>query len=194
MKGAYQVALLCGAVPLLVGISVFLLWVATRQDWLMGAGAFVLFAGFAFFMVGVVALVRYCVLAFLAPDLPPRFWASTIACAVLLLSNFPAAGAIIWKVLELESRYTVVLENESDEALEDVRIVGRGRVYAALATIPPGEAATRSFQIAHEGPLEVEVGGVTTTIEGYVTGSQGGHAIVTFKGRGRVSVLRVSDA
>ncbi|MFI5403179.1 MAG: hypothetical protein ACHQ1G_09595 [Planctomycetota bacterium] len=98
MKGAYRLALLCGALPLVVGVSVFLLWLVTRADGLMLLGFFVLCGGLAFFAVGVLALGRFCWLAFREPQLPARFWAATIACALLLLSNFPVAGAIIYAV------------------------------------------------------------------------------------------------
>jgi hypothetical protein len=188
VKASYRVALACGAAPLVAGISVFLLWLATHAAWLMAAGTIVIFVGLACFGVGLLALGRFCWLALAAPEPPRRFWAATALCAALLVSNFPAAGLILVKVIEIVTYYTVVVHNESGGELEGVRIVGRGRVYAALGTLPPGGTATRSFAIAHEGPLDVEAGGTTHTIDSYVTSSGGRLAIATFRPDGSVSV------
>ena len=50
--------------------------------------------------VGVFALARFCGLAFRTPDYPRwRLWFSALACAGLLLMNFPVAGGIIVFVL-----------------------------------------------------------------------------------------------
>lgn len=109
--------------------------------------------------------------------------------AAPLVSKFPAAGAIVRQVVRLESRYTVVVSNDAGRTLEDVRILGRHHVYAALGPLAEGESATRAFWIAHEGPLQLEAGGVTTTIDGYVTGAQGGLTIVTIGRDGNASVV-----
>jgi amino acid transporter len=188
VKASYRVALVCGALPLVAGTSIFALWLATRWEWLMAVGAFALFLGLALFAVGALALARYCWLALRMPEPPPRFWTATAVAAALLLSNFPVAGLILRKVFDLESRYTVVVRNESREPRESVHVMGRDRVYVDFGTVPPGGAATRWFRIRHEGPLELHDASGTTTIDGYVTAGQGGRAIVTIRPDGEVSV------
>lgn len=188
MKGAYRVALLCGALPLVAGTSIFALWVVTRSELLMAAGALLLFVGLALFAVGVVALGRYCWLALRMSEPPPRFWPATALAAALLLSNFPAAGLILLKVADLESRYTVVVRNESQDPLEGVHVAGGERVYAAFGSIPTGQTMTRSFRIRHEGALELHAGGGTTTIDGYVSADEEATAFVTIGPGGGVSV------
>ena len=42
MNRAYWVALICGAIPLVAGVSIFLLWLMTRWDGLMAAGIYTL--------------------------------------------------------------------------------------------------------------------------------------------------------
>ncbi len=178
---------MCGASPLVAGVSVFLLWVLTRRDWLMGAGLFVLFVGLALFAVGTLALARFCWLALRAGEPPPGFWRSTAFAAALLLSNFPAAGAIIWKVDDLYTRYTVVVRNATGNTLEDVRVSGGG-CEAVFGAIAPGDEARRSFLIQHDGQLEIHADGLRRqTIVGYVTNSLGGHTTVTVHPGGAVT-------
>jgi len=188
VKGAYRVALFCGAVPLLLGTSVFALWLVTRAEWLMAVGAFVLFGGLACFGVGVLALARFCWVGLRGGDPPPRFWATTTLCAVVLLSNFPAAGLILRKVIAIETRYTVVVRNETAEPLVGVHVTGGGRVYAAFGEVAPGKSVTRAFRILDNGPLEIHSEGATSTIDGYVTRDESTFAMVTFGPDGTVSV------
>jgi hypothetical protein len=189
VKGAYRVALLCGTVPLVVGLSVFLLWLLTRADGLMLLGVFVLFGGLAFFAVGVLALGRYCWLAFRESRLPARFWAATIACALLLLSNFPAAGAIMYAADALHSRYTVVVRNESGRPLEDVRVTGGG-CEVVFGLIAPGDDEQRSFWIQHDGVLRIRADGLAEQpISGYVTNGMGGRTTVTVRADGTVAAV-----
>jgi hypothetical protein len=192
VQGAYRVALLCGGFPLLVGVSVFLLWLATRADELMMAGVFVLFGGLACFAVGVLALARYCWLAFRAPELPRRFWIATIACAALLLSNFPAAGVIMYAAEAIFSRYTVVIRNDSDRSVEDVEVSGNGRLYFSTDSILPGDVVEGSFRLHHEGGLDLHArtgaAALSKEIDGYCI--DGCHTIVTIRPGGAVSAVQ----
>ena len=96
VKQAYRVALFCGAIPLIVGVSIFLLWLVTRWDWLMLAGVFTIYGGIGLFLIGSVALANYFRLGWRTPELLRRsLWRSTLGCAGLLLSNFVVAAAII---------------------------------------------------------------------------------------------------
>jgi hypothetical protein len=188
VKASYRVALACAALPLVTGTSVFLLWLLTRSDVLVAAGLFTLFGGLALFAVGVLALARFCWLGLRMPEPPPRFWASTALAAVLLLSNFPAAGLILWKVADLESRYTVVVRNGTASTLEGLHVAGGGHAYAAFGPIPPGVSASRAFRIRHEGELDLHTDRGASRIDGYVTANDSATAFVTVGPDGEVSV------
>jgi hypothetical protein len=192
MSRAFRVALICGALPLLVGVSIFLLWLVMRWDWLMTAGVFTLFVGVAIFLIGAIALGRFWWLAFLTPDLSRRrLWFSTLGCAGLLLSNFPVAGGIMAAAIAIETRYTVIVRNASQQPLDGVRVFGGG-CEADFGTIPPGSVARRSFWIQQDGELEFRaVSGATKyakTIDNYVTNSGGGHTRVTINSDGTISI------
>jgi hypothetical protein len=192
MNRSYRLALICGALPLLGGISIFLLWLISRWEWLMLAGVFTLYGGVAVFCVGVFALARFCWSAFRTPELPrQRLWLSTLGCAALLLSNFPVAGGIIYGALRIETQYTVMVRNGSQHPLNGVRVFGGG-CEADFGTIPPGGSVRRSFWIQHDDQLEFRaVSGATMhaeTIDGYVTNSLGGHTTVVLNPDATVSV------
>lgn len=192
MNRAYRVALICGALPLLVGVLIFLVWLITRWDWLMMAGIFTLYGGVAVFFIGAIALVRFFWLAVRTPELPRRgLWLSTLGCAALLLSNFAVAGGITASVIAIETRYTVVVHNTSRQPLSGVRVFGGG-CEADFGTIPPGGIVRRSFWIQHDGELEFRaVSGATThseSIDGYVTNSMGGYTTVTINPDDTISV------
>ncbi|MGW8257748.1 MAG: hypothetical protein ACWGMZ_09715 [Thermoguttaceae bacterium] len=197
MNRAYRVALACGVLPLLVGVSIFLLWVSTGWQWLVVAGIVTLCGGVAIFLVGIIALTWYCWLALHTLDISKRrTWLSTFACAGLLLSNFPVAGGIIVAAIAIETRYTVVVHNTLQQPLDDVRVFGGG-CEVTFGAISPGGVVRRSFWIHQDGTLEFRaVSNATTyaqTIDGYVTNGMGGYTTVTVKPDGTVSVCNGSN-
>ncbi len=187
MNRSYRVALICGAFPLLIGISIFTFWLITRWSWLELAGIYTLYGGAAIFLVGVFALARYCWLAFRTPNIPRRhLWFSTLACAGLLLLNFPVAGGITVAAIAIETRYTVVVHNASDQSLESVRVFGGG-CDEPFGTIPPGGIVRQSFWIEHDGELKFSAISYAKIIDGYVTHGSGGHTTVTINSDGTIS-------
>lgn len=192
MDRTFRIALLCGLLPLLVGVSLFVLWLITRWDWLMVGGFLTLYGGLASFLIGAIALTRYCWAACRSANPPRRKWIpAALACAALLLSNFPTAGGIIAGVIAIKTCYSVIVHNASQHALRDVRVCGGG-CDADLGTIPPGGLARRSFWIQRDGELEfLAVSGSTTRhmiIDGYVTNGMGGRAEVVVEQNGSISV------
>lgn len=192
MDRTFRIALLCGLLPLLVGLSLFVLWIITRWDWLVVGGFVTLYGGLVSVLIGAIALARYCWAAARIADPPRRNWVpSALACAALLLSNFPAAGGMIAAVIAIETRYSVVVHNASKQAISNVRVYGGG-CEAKFGTIPPGGLARRSLWIQHDGELEfAAVGSSTThcmTIDGYVTNGMGGRRVVSVEPNGTISV------
>ena len=55
-----RVALFCGICPLLLGVSIFLLWLATGWQWLMLAGIATIFCGTILVALGICSLAAYC--------------------------------------------------------------------------------------------------------------------------------------
>jgi hypothetical protein len=189
---AYRIALLCGLTPLVLGVTVFALWLRTRSDALMIVGAFVLWGGVALFAVGAIALLVALRAASRDPSVSARRlrW-SAIACAALLLVNFPAATVIIREVAAITATYTLEVRNESAIALENVSLHGGG-CHVEWTDIGPGEQRNSTIRFDRDGTLEFDARhgatAISATVEGYVTAGMGGHASVRVRSDGTVSM------
>lgn len=187
----------CGAIPLLAGGSVFLLWLATRWNWLMWAGIFTIYGGVATFFTGMIALGRYWWNALHSSDVTRRrLWVSTIGCAVLLISNFPVAAAMVVAAVAIMTRYTIVVHNASQRPLVGVHVFGGG-CDADFGTIAPDKTVRRAFWIRHDGDLQfcAKCGATvyTETIDSYVTNGSGGHTTVTIHPNSTISFDNTRD-
>jgi hypothetical protein len=183
--------LFCGALPLVVGVSIFVLWVLTRWDGLMIAGLATVCVGLVLFAMGVIALAAACLEAARAPEAPGRrAWLVVFGGGGLLLSNFLVAGAILVAVSRIESCYTVVVRNATAAELTHVRVAGAGS-GSSFGTLAPGESARRWLWFRGEGILELRAtGGAgerTHIVDGYV-GVFGGRAEVTLNADGTATV------
>jgi hypothetical protein len=180
MNSSYRIALFCGLFPLVVGVSIFVLWLFTHWPWLMTAGMMTILAGIGFVVVGFLALDSFCwkYESPTSPSPPKRF-------------NFPIALAIVATVVALVTRYTVTVFNSSQQPLQNVSVVGGG-CDQSLGTILPDGKASCSLWPQHDGELRLHtVCGNTThsdIIEGYVTNNMGGRAVVTFHPDETISV------
>lgn len=188
--------MLSGLLPLLIGVSLFVLWIVTRRDWLMVGGFVTLYGGLVSFFIGAIALARYCWAASRLVDPPRRRWVpSALACAALLLSNLPVAGGIVAAVIAISTCYSVVVHNASQQAISDVRVYGGG-CEANLGTIPPGGLARRLFWIQRDGELAFRAVSSSTThhmiIDGYVTNGMGGRTEVVVEPNGSITVSNAS--
>ena len=101
IKSTYKIAFLCGFIPFILGISIFLLWLVSRWEILMFAGILNIYAGICAFIIGALCLGYHFIMSLIhIKPLQQGFWISNIACLSLLCSNFIAAGLIIFYVLE----------------------------------------------------------------------------------------------
>ena len=173
MNGLYRTVKYCATTPMLIGVSIFVLWLVTRIDELMLLGAFALFIGLGLLAVGLLALAGYYWTGSRRTDMPrQQLRISTLKGAGLLFSNFLVAGAIIAAVLAIACRYTVEIHNASQLTLDKVRVYGAG-ADATFGSIPPGATVERTFCIEHDGELIFEAASgarvYTQIISGYVT-------------------------
>src|SRR5215212_7932726 len=87
----FRVALVCGATPLLVGVSTTIVFLLTLRQWLAFIGILTVLVGLFVLLIGVVALV-FCVANLRHAGVFDRAAKLRVFLVVLLmLSNFPAA-------------------------------------------------------------------------------------------------------
>jgi hypothetical protein len=196
MPTLLKVALICGATPLIVGFAIYISWRLTRAEWLMGAGLANIPAGLLMFLVGVVCLsMRSTKLSIGAPDDVHRRRSKLRKLAwVLLTANFPAALLITLSSIDVETRYTVTVINESSAPIRSFLVSGPG-VRAEMGPISPNGKAKEHLRFSGDGSLEFAAHLVESktngVIEDYVTGGLGGRNIVRVKPGGNIEVERV---
>jgi len=192
MRTSLKCALLFGIAPLVSGTAIFVAWAVSRADWLMGAGITTIYAGMCSVALGAACLAVYLWKSWRLRTIRRSrlAWQATAVIA-LFLANFIAAGAAILGAMVIESRYTVLIANQSDAPLESVSIEGGG-VEINLDVIAPGATAKRSFWIEHDGELVLKgshtFGKIEATIDGYVTNGLGGDKVVVLGADGTVDV------
>jgi len=104
-RTALHIARWCGAVPLILGVLTFLLWLLTRADELAMFGLAVIVVGLGMFAIGSVSLLTHVMINwhFLCrSDDRKREWGAIVVAAFLLLVNFPACWVIILVVSEIK--------------------------------------------------------------------------------------------
>jgi len=193
-RSLYPVIMVLGGAPLVIGVSIFLLYWLTRADWLMLAGFFTLLAGVICFLSGGGLLLVYALEERRRKRLHPtvlqrRLWIAL----VLLMSNWPAGVACVFAAVEVMSRITVTVVNQGTTKIDSFVVIAPG-VNKELGPIPAGKKVKTSFQVAREGSLDFTMinGGTTSggSIDGYVTGSDGAEYGVVVTGSNAVNVSK----
>jgi len=191
-----KVSLILGAAPLITGISLFLLWVFTEWRWLPIAGMFVICAGFASVVSGLVYLG-----AGILKRIRSGTWLrASIGPAVLvgavLISNFPVCYGLFWASWNIATRYTVTVSNHASTPIEKAALNGGG-VSLQVGQIKAGATITRKFHITHDGTLifsaEQSERRLDVIINSHVTDSSIGHSEIDVSTGGTITLRRVYD-
>ena len=162
MIRAYRVALFCGACPLVVGVTVFLLWLITHWDWLEMAGICTIGCGILLFIVGACSLIITHHTERTVYNVPRgKLWRSTLLCAGLLLSNFLAAAVIIATVdniLGITKYHGRLGQDESGEIKLAGWRVSKPQVLEFGAT---------SFRLHNDGKIST----ISLHVQGHIDGA-----------------------
>ena len=189
MPPSYRIALFSGATPLCAGFVVFAAWCITRHEGWEIAGGLIILTGCLLFLVGSVALFRFC----RSPSATPNYGQKNrraFLAATLLLANFPAAAGLIIAALELADRHTIVLHNQSSTTLRDARITGPtgSGVSLHLGDIPPGKTARGHF---HTEPEPDGIFTLSAALHGQLTQDcelWPGRNTITVSGDGQIAI------
>ena len=177
--------------PLLLGIGIYLLWRGTAWNVLMPIGGVVMLGG-------IVATV-------LAGGLLGWDWwrarreGQSARCAsrrvgpiaLLALANYPAGLLVIVCVSRDLACYSVTVQNHAAEPWSKLVLEGGGE-RRDLGTLAAHTAVQVDLWFEADGQLVLRAGNEalpqTTIVEGYVTHSMGGGAVVVRGADGRVQV------
>jgi hypothetical protein len=128
-----SLAFLLGAIPLVTGCGIFLLWCATAWDLLQLAGILNILFGLLLVTIGSICLIRYLIGVSVSKPFKWRSLFFALVAAVVLLINFPACGIIMDTVFRLENMFltesllgqsTIRIINASDSDIHSIDVTG----------------------------------------------------------------------
>ncbi len=157
---------------MLGGCATLLLWTLTRADFLMLVGLALLVTGPVFVLVGLHSVRHDQV----TPR--PRLW----AMAVLLLANFPIAGAVVYAATAFYGSFTTQIVNHSNQPIHDIYVVA-GDDTAQKSRLDPGESFhVRLYPNGNTVPFvsfRDSSGERSMSIDHYLTGVDDGHMTIS---------------
>ena len=191
MSKLIKTAWILTALPLVIGVGIFVAWLITRAIWLMYAGMLTIYAGLASVFLAIVCAVAAIIIAKMQKESPRRRISHhVLGVLFLVICNFVAAGACVVAAVVIQTRYTITVMNQSDQPLQDVRVFGGG-VHAYLGDIPPGGTASDAFWIGSDGELVLTAthgsDNIDTIVDDYVTNGSGRDLHVTLDQAGTVT-------
>lgn len=181
MPSLLKTAILLGATPLLVGTSIYVAWLCTRDPhWIM-PGLFTVFFGTILFLCGSVILLAHLYREHRARKTPRfRLLLQGFLVGGLLLVNFPVAMFYAGSALDLETRYRLQVFNESDRRIESLIITDHHFDYE-LGPILSGQSLDKNFHFSGSSTLdficEQQDGRFEGNLEGYDYGWGGGRSL-----------------
>lgn len=149
MKPSMKLSIVCGVVPLILGIAVFLVSAFMLAGWVVYAGMTTLVVGLVCVLIGVVNLALWARQASRANS--RSLWRVMLRTVLVLALYFAAACAAIVGALLLLSLYTVHVVNNGDAPLKDVQVT-QGAEILRIGDVEPNSSVGRSF-LAEEGAL-----------------------------------------
>jgi len=170
-------ACLLGAIPLCTGLAILLTWMATRWEFLIGAGLLTI-------ALGVVAVLLGTAQVWAARGAP---FGARVALMALLWGNFPAAGFAVMAAEDVMTSFTVSVRNASGALLQDLEVRGPGD-RARLGTLAPGGSALCRIRPTGDGLLLVDWNRAGESgfaePEVYVSGGLEGHIDIEIRAEG----------
>jgi hypothetical protein len=182
---------ICGALPLLMGLILFVGIRVTDAGWLLPAAAFYFLFLVACWVLGAGALIWSLVAnRRIRALLPGRIWGSAWLAALLLFSNLLVAALWVFGDEIFTPEFSIVVLNDSPSPLESASI-GGPCCHTLLGDIPPHEERTASFRIDNDGSFSLHYKQGTrdhTEIIGYLGINQRGNQLVIVNPGGLANV------
>jgi hypothetical protein len=178
MPRLIKIAIACGAIPLVAGTAIYFTWRVTRWESLMALGMLNIFVGLALFAVGAGCLLFQSMRDESSSGQQPiDAGLQNLLVACLLLVNFPAALVYGLSAMEVMSRYTLQISNDSGRPVERFSLSGPN-LKVDLGEIPVGAMIENVVDFRGEGQLlfSAEIDGevIDGIVDGYVSSGIGG--------------------
>jgi hypothetical protein len=143
-KILYKIGLLCGVVPLTVGLLIFFAWWSARAFFAIDLHSLEAY-GFLWMLVSIpVACTGLILLTTFAVRNYPQFIRKSVLGMLLILTNIPAAYLVLLKEAELETRAYIKFYNKTK--IDDVDVTIKASDFEkTLGKFDDGETIVASY-------------------------------------------------
>jgi hypothetical protein len=188
MSRLLKCSIALGASPLIIGTVIYSTWRLTRWQWLEMMGLMTILIGLIAFLSGAVCLILHLKSESRTGRTSPL---NALLVAGLLIANFPAAIFYTSSAIDISTRYTIRVYNDSDHQIESFMILGPG-IETEIGPISSGKKAIQHNHPTTDGSLRFSARqhGLTFDgeLEGYVTVGLGGDKTVRIKEKGSFEI------
>lgn len=159
-----KAAFVCGIAPLVLGTVIFFTWriggvLRWERAWLWAIG------------FGVVCLVAGTVFLLRHIRLQQSSWRAPALAAAILFLNVPVAVIYMKVAIDVLTRYTVEVRNDSTDCIDSFILRGPGIASLELGPIVPGSRVLRHLRFTSDGKLRFEARYGKLREEGILEGS-----------------------
>lgn len=194
MSRLLKSAIALGASPLIIGTLIYFTWRITRWSWLEMMGLATLLIGIVAFFGGMICLTLHLKRQTKFNQTAQRsLIIQTLWVGGLLIVNFPVAAIYASSAIDILTRYTVRVYNDSSQAIESFVILGPN-IQTEIGPIPAGKKAVQHNYPKGDGCLRFTARQGQSCfdgeLEGYVTGNSSGDKTVRVSSKG---IYKIKD-
>jgi type IV secretory pathway VirB6-like protein len=195
IKTPGKTTLICALVlslgPLVVGVSIFLLWLLTRSPMLEVLGLLTIWGGFFSVLLALAAVIAYISEAIMAKERAGKIVLRAMIVLIAIIINFPAALACIAGSNYISSFYVLTVENRSSVPIQQVTISGGG-ITRNVGPILPGGKDRVKFRITSKDSLTFSASSnglkIDGVLEDYITPRSGANRTLAIMDGGKYVV------
>ncbi len=188
MSRLLKCSIALGTSPLIIGTFIYSTWRLTRWQWLEMMGLMTILIGLIAFLSGAVCLTLHLKRESRTGRTSPL---NALLVGGLLIANFPAAIFYTSSAIDISTRYTIRVYNDSDHQIESFMILGPG-IETEIGPIPSGKKVVRHYYPTTDGYLRFTVRqhglSFEGELEGYVTGGSEGDKTVRIREKGSFEI------
>jgi vacuolar-type H+-ATPase subunit I/STV1 len=188
MSRLLKCSIALGASPLIIGTLIYFTWRLTRWHWLEMMGLMTILIGIIVFLAGAVCLILHLKSESRTGRTSPL---NALVVGGLLFANFPLAAVYIASAIDISTRFTVRVYNESDHPIESFIILGPG-IQTEIGPIPSGKKAIQHNYPTTDGSLRFTARhqqlNYDGELEGYVCNGWDGDKTVRVSGKGTYEI------
>lgn len=192
MSKLYRSSIFFGLAPLIIGTCIFILWYFTKVEVLITIGMLTILGGLVSVLIAVICLTIYLYKESQRQIPAKMLLKRGLLCGGLIAVNFPVALVFAYMAMVLLTTYSLTIKNSGSSIISKITITAPG-VNEIFEQVQPGDDIFQRLDFCADGVLlfsanqnKNDFGGV---IEGYVTGSGGGEAVLVIKDNGEYEVL-----